>query len=79
MQCLAVHQGYWAGYYQSRKPKSANSILDKMIRDHVKAIKRRNKKDQHIPKPEVDVDRFMRLEEKRMAYLAKKKQQRRGK
>lgn len=72
LQCLAVHQGYWAGYYQSRKPKSAKSIIERMIRDHKKEVKGHGPKVEK-PKPEVDLDRIMRLDAKRAAFLAKKK------
>lgn len=72
MQCIAVQQGYWAGYFQSKKPKSANSILEKMNRDH-KAVKKKVKQvGKNIPKPAVDVDAFLRREERRMAFLARK-------
>lgn len=67
MQCLAVHQGYWAGYFQSKKPKKPNQLLEQMIRDHTK------EKNANVPKPEVDIDRIMRLDKKRMEYLAKHK------
>lgn len=70
-QCLAVQQGYWAGYFQSKKPKSANSIIEKMVRDHKKAIHQKSK--QSVAKPEVDIERFMRLEAKRAAYMARQK------
>lgn len=72
-QCLAVQQGYWAGYYQSKKPKSANSIIEKMIRDHDKAKKAKHNAGKNIPKPEVDMERFLRLEQKRKEFLARKK------
>ena len=68
-QCLAVHNGYWAGYYQSKKPKPANHIIEKMIQDHKKAAKVDPGKN--IPKPEVDLERFLRLEQKRMEFLAR--------
>lgn len=73
MQCLAVHQGYWAGYYQSKKPKSASTILEKMVRDHNRALKREKSKGKSIPKPEVDVDKFLQLETKRAEFLARKR------
>lgn len=75
LQCLAVHQGYWAGYYQSRKPKSANTVIERMIRDHKKETLRHGPKIEK-PKPDVDLNRIMRLDAKRAAYLARKKQQR---
>lgn len=73
LQCLAVHQGYWAGYYRSRKPKSAKTILNRMVREHEKAVKKASGKSKYIPKPEVDLDRFMQLEAKRMEYIARGK------
>lgn len=76
LQCLAVHQGYWAGYYQSRKPKSANSVIERMIRDHKKEARGHGPRVEK-PKPEVDLDRIRRLDAKRAAFLAKKKGQQR--
>lgn len=71
MECLAVHNGYWAGYYQSRKPKAVSAVLDKMIREHTKAKKLG--KSKNVPKPEVNMELFMQREQRRMAYLARKK------
>lgn len=70
MQCLAVHQGYWAGYYQSKKPKSVSKVLQKMEIERNKLKKINGSK---VPKPEVDVNRYLGLEEKRMKYLANKR------
>lgn len=69
-QCIAVQQGYWAGYYQSKKPKPVNSILDRMIREHEKDIKKKHSENKNIPKPQVDVETFLRREERRKAYIA---------
>lgn len=68
LQCLAVHQGYWAGYYSnSKKPKSLNSILKKLFTEHRKSkIKVATKA---LPKPEVDLDTFMQRERKLNAFL----------
>lgn len=71
MQCLAVQQGYWAGYYQSKKPKAVHLVLEKMDREHKKA--KRKLTGKNLPKPEVDIDRFLKLEERRMQYLARRK------
>lgn len=30
MQELAAHQGYWAGYFQSKSPKSLQAIIQEM-------------------------------------------------
>lgn len=33
LQLIAVHQGYWSGYYnRAKKPKSLETILSKMFR-----------------------------------------------
>lgn len=71
-QCLAIHQGYWAGYFQSKKPKSANYILEKTVRDHQRFIMRKKRNIMDIPRPAVDVDTFIRREKKRKAYIANK-------
>lgn len=71
-QCIAVHNGYWAGYFQSKKPKPANAILETMNRDHQKAKKKKSKQASKLPKPEVNVDEFLRREERRLKYLARK-------
>lgn len=71
LQCLAVHQGYWAGYYQSKKPRPANVVLEKMIQEHSKAKKSKNKSS--LPKPEVNVDQFLAREARRKAYMARRK------
>lgn len=68
-QCLAVHNGYWAGYFQSKRPKPANAILESMERDHKKAKKKKHSK---LIKPEVDVETFLKREERRLQYLARK-------
>lgn len=71
MQCIAVHQGYWAGYFQSKKPKSANYILERLNREHKK--ERRKASGKKLTKPEVDVEKFLQREERRMAYLASRR------
>lgn len=70
MKCLSVYQGYWAGYFQSKKPKPVSYVLNKLEQEHRKSKKANGPK---LPKPEVDVDRFMALEEKRMMYMANKR------
>lgn len=55
LQLLSVQQGYWAGYYNnSKKPKSAKTIIETLIR-------RRSKPKEHAS--EVDVDAFLKMEE----------------
>ena len=57
-QCLAVHQGFWAGYYsiRTKRPKSAASIVKSMIRQ---------KSENRISTPhadDVDVEAFLKRE-----------------
>lgn len=72
MECMAVQQGYWAGYFQSKKPKPANAILKKMEQDHRKAKRQAKNAGKNIPKPAVDVESFLQREERRKAFLARK-------
>lgn len=72
-QCLAVHQGYWAGYYQSKKPKAAETVISRMVTNHEKAKKNKKNTDLNVPKPEVDMERFLQLEQKRAEYLEHQK------
>ncbi len=69
MQCLAVQQGFWAGYYQSKKPKPVNIIIEKLERERRKVLN----KGKNIPKPEVDVSKYLEREARRLKYLASKK------
>lgn len=71
LQCLAVHQGFWAGHYQSKKPKPVHVILQQMLKDHLKRGKKGTKGN--TKKPEVDVDQFIERESRRQAFLAKKR------
>lgn len=71
LQCLAVHQGFWAGYYQSKKPKPVHVILQKLFKEHSKRGKKHTQGN--AEKPEVNLDQFMEREARRQAYLAKKR------
>lgn len=68
-KCLAVQQGYWAGYFRSKRPRPLGDVLSKLDQEHQKMVKNKHKKGKNVPKPEVDMDRFLRLEQKRMQYL----------
>lgn len=68
-QCLAVHQGFWAGYYQSKKPKSIKTVLTQLIRDHEK--QKLKEKNIEVKKPEVDVEAFLEQERRLKASLQK--------
>ena len=63
LECLAVHAGYWAGYYSNAKrPKSLSSILKELCKKHVSA-EQRDRSSTQIERPDVDVDQFLRREE----------------
>ena len=65
MQVLAVHQGYWSGYYNKvKKPKSMNTILQKMLRARDK-VRNTNSAQPHTD--EVDVATFLERERKRLS------------
>lgn len=72
-QCIAVQQGYWAGYYQSKKPKPVNVILKSMDRDRARQKRQRNNAGKNVSKPAVDMERFMEREQRRFEYLASRK------
>lgn len=67
LQILAVQQGYWAGYYsRAKKPKSLESILNKMHRANEK---HRNKSQVAQDISEVDVATFIAREQKRLSKI----------
>lgn len=67
LQILAVHQGYWAGYYsKARKPKSLETLLNKMIRSKNKS--ERSASAQPITE-EVDVEKFLEREKRRLSQI----------
>lgn len=66
LQLVAVHQGYWSGYYnRAKKPKSLESILKKLFKA--------KEKDEDKPKQkkveDVDVERFLALERLRLSKM----------
>lgn len=58
-QCLAVHQGFWAGYYsiRTKRPKSIDAILKLLVRKKLKASGRQPHAE------DVDVEAYLQLEE----------------
>lgn len=73
LQCLAVHQGFWAGYYQSKKPKALGRVLKMLQTQHEKAKEKiKNKNKPKGPKPDVDVDEFLRREQLFKSRLQRK-------
>ena len=65
LQLVAVHQGYWSGYYnRSKKPKSLESILKKLF----KAREKSRDGDYRQKKVEdVDVESFLAMERLRLS------------
>ena len=70
LQLIAVHQGYWAGYYgRSKKPKGLDNILKKML----KAREKNSAKPvQHSKATDVDVETFLAREQLRLSKLKNK-------
>ena len=68
LQIVAVHQGYWAGYYsRARKPKGLDTVLKKLLKVKSKDI---SKKSQSKV-TEVDVETFLQREQMRLSKLNK--------
>lgn len=62
-QLLAVHSGFWSGYYtNSKRPKQLSTILDSLLRAKNKKFKKHS--------DEVDVDEFLRREAEFQRKLA---------
>lgn len=57
-QCIAVHQGFWAGYYsiRTKRPKPVSAILNIMFKNRMKA------QHKQVHADEVDVDAFLAME-----------------
>lgn len=71
LKCLTVCAGYWTGYFSnSKKPKSLGSILSALAKEHSEA--KRTKNTTKITRPEVDVEAFLRKEERLRAHLQRR-------
>ena len=67
LQLVAVHQGYWSGYYnRAKKPKSLESILKKLFK-----AKEKGNDSPHRQKKveEVDVESFLAKERLRLSQM----------
>lgn len=67
LQLVAVHQGYWSGYYnRAKKPKNLESIIKKMFK-----AKEKSDSKPHVQKKveDVNVEAFLALEQKRLSKL----------
>ena len=66
LQLVAVHQGYWAGYFhRAKKPKSLDTILKKLFK-----AKEKNEGKSTGQRPraeEVDVEGFLARERLRLS------------
>ena len=67
LQLVAVHQGYWAGYYnRAKKPKNLETVLKKMF----KAKEKVNDGPRKRQKAEdVDVEGFLAKERLRLSQM----------
>lgn len=67
LQLVAVHQGYWSGYYnRAKKPKSLETILRKMFNAKEKD---KNKSRNHNKVEDVDVETFLARERLRLSQM----------
>ena len=67
LQLVAVHQGYWAGYYnRAKKPKSLETILNKMFKGKEK---KDNKNSKQKKVEDVDVEAFLAREQQRLSQM----------
>ena len=63
LQLVAVHQGYWSGYYnRAKKPKNLETILKKLF-------KAKEKDNKHKKAEDVDVDTFLAREQMRLSQM----------
>jgi hypothetical protein len=67
LQLVAVHQGYWAGYYsRAKKPKSLEFILKKLFKAREKGD---NKSHKQKKVEDVDVEGFLAKERLRLSQM----------
>ena len=67
LQLVAVHQGYWSGYYsRAKKPKSLDTILKKLFKAKEKGEDKPNKQKKV---EDVDVEKFLAMERLRLSQM----------
>ncbi len=67
LQLVAVHQGYWAGYYnRSKKPKSISVVLKKLFKAKEKGEDKPHKQKRV---EDVDVESFLAMERLRLSQM----------
>lgn len=67
LQLVAVHQGYWSGYYnRAKKPKNLGTILKKLLKS-----KEKSEDTPHQQKrvEDVDVETFLAREQLRLSQM----------
>ena len=65
LECLTVHAGHWAGYYyNSKRPKSLSVIIKDLCSKYAQSKSKSVNKSAVVEKPDVDVDEFLRREER---------------
>lgn len=67
LQLVAVHQGYWSGYYnRAKKPKNLETILKKLLK-----VKEKSEAKPHQQKKveDVDVETFLAREQMRLSKM----------
>lgn len=66
LQLVAVHQGYWSGYYnRAKKPKSLETIMKKLF----KAKEKSADKVAQQKAEDVDVETFLAREQRRLSKM----------
>ncbi len=67
LQLVAVHQGYWSGYYnRAKKPKNLETILKKLFKAKEKGV---NKPYKQKKVEDVDVESFLAKERLRLSQM----------
>lgn len=67
LQLVAVHQGYWSGYYsRAKKPKNLETVLKKLFK-----AKEKGEDGPHRQKKveDVDVESFLAKERMRLSQM----------
>jgi len=67
LQLVAVHQGYWSGYYsRAKKPKNLETILKKLFKAKEKSTESPYKQKKV---EDVDVESFLAKERMRLSKM----------
>lgn len=67
LQLVAVHQGYWSGYYnRAKKPKGVETVLKKLFKARDKQA---GKTPERTRMEDVDVESFLAKEQLRLSQM----------